>query len=402
MITLLIFLAVLSVLVISHEFGHFFTARKNGIKVDEFGFGFPPRVVGIQRLTRTLADGSFSRSWRVIWGGKDSTVTSDPSITAGTLYSFNIIPLGGFVKIKGENGGAEGASDPDSFASKKAWQKALVLTAGVMMNILVAWVLLSIGLMIGTPQPTDSMADTSNIRDRHIQIVDVLEGKPAAEAGILAGDRLVSIDAVENPRLSELQAYVDEHRTETITVKVSRGSEIITKEIKPVVYEDTGKGGLGVAITEIGTVRYVWYRAVYEGARETGWYFKQILFGFGSLIKGLFTPGSSAAESVSGPVGVAVMTGQVARLGIIYLMQFTAVLSLNLAVLNILPIPALDGGRLLFVIISKLTRKGRTIKYEQIAHTVGFALLMLLVIVITVKDLGHFSGAFSGFIERIF
>ncbi len=401
MITLLIFLAVLSVLVISHEYGHFITARKNGIAVEEFGFGFPPRVLGVQRLTKTNTDGSRTRSWRVVWGSKNPQLTPDASVSAGTLYSFNIIPLGGFVKIKGENGEAEGAGDADSFNSKKVWQKALVLTAGVLMNILVAWVLLSVGLMIGTPQPTDSMTDVSRVINRHIEIVDVLTGKPAEQAGIMAGDQVVAIDAVENPRLAELQAYIDAHRTEKITVQIKRGTEVITKEIQPVVYEDTGKGGLGIAIAEIGTIRYPWYQALYEGAKETGFYFKQILFGFGTLIKGLFN-GGSVADQVSGPVGVAVMTGKVARLGFIYLMQFTAILSLNLAVLNILPIPALDGGRLLFVIIGAFRKKGTAPKYEGIAHTIGFVLLMLLVVVITVKDLGSFSGAISGFFGRIF
>jgi regulator of sigma E protease len=256
--------------------------------------------------------------------------------------------------------------------------------------------------MIGTPQQTDSLADTSRVIDRHVEIVEVLAGKPAEVAGIMAGDRLISIDAVQNPRLSELQTYVDAHQKDTIKVVVQRGAEVLTKEVQPIVYADTGKGGLGIAIAEIGTIRYPWYRALYEGAKETGWYFKQILFGFGALIKGLFTPGSHVADTVSGPVGVAVMTGQVARLGFIYLLQFTAMLSLNLAVLNILPIPALDGGRLLFVIISAFTKKGVAAKYEGIAHAVGFALLMLLVIVITVKDLSHFSGAISSAFQRIF
>jgi regulator of sigma E protease len=401
MVTLLIFLAVLSVLVLSHEWGHFFTARRNGIGVEEFGFGFPPRLFGIQRLIRTLPGGVHKRSWRVIWGAKQPLPPSDPAVIAGVIYSFNIIPLGGFVKIKGENGEAEGANDPDSFTSKKAWQKALVLTAGVIMNVLVAWVLLSIGLMIGTPQQTDTLTDVSRVVDRHIEIVDVLAGKPAAAAGIASGDRVVALDALQNPRLSELQNYVNDHRGQKIKVTIKRGSETLVKEIQPVVYEDTGKGGLGIAIAEIGTVRYPWYQAIYEGGKQTLLFLKEILFGFGALISDLFR-GAAVGDQVSGPIGVAVMTGHVAKLGFIYLMQFTAMLSLNLAVLNILPIPALDGGRLLFVIIQKITKKGVAAKYEQIAHVAGFALLMLLVLVITVKDLSHFSGALSAAFHRVF
>jgi regulator of sigma E protease len=212
---------------------------------------------------------------------------------------------------------------------------------------------------------------------------------------------VVALDALQNPRLSELQNYVNDHRGQKIKVTIKRGSETLVKEIQPVVYEDTGKGGLGIAIAEIGTVRYPWYQAIYEGGKQTLLFLKEILFGFGALISDLFR-GAAVGDQVSGPIGVAVMTGHVAKLGFIYLMQFTAMLSLNLAVLNILPIPALDGGRLLFVIIQKITKKGVAAKYEQIAHVAGFALLMLLVLVITVKDLSHFSGALSAAFHRVF
>ena len=383
MFTLFVFIAVLAILVLSHEFGHFIVARKSGIKVDEFGFGFPPRLVGIRRLKKA---GS-KHKWQIIWGHKKTTAAAEMSeYTPGTLYSINLIPLGGFVKIKGEDG--SDATDHDSFAAKKVWQKALVIVAGVLMNVVVAAVLLSVGFMVGLPQISEG-APAGSVRDQQLQIIQVLPGKPAEAAGFKIGDVIVSVGNLKEPEPDTFREYINTHRDEDITVTIKRGSEIITKKIHPIIYEDTGKGGLGVAIAEVGLVRYPWYRAIYYGILATGVYLKEILFAFALLIKGLFT-GSGVEGGVSGPVGVAVMTGQVARMGVSYLLQFIALLSLNLAVLNILPIPALDGGRLLFIVIRAVTRRPVAVKYEQLIHTVGFILLMLLVIAVTVKDLGSF------------
>lgn len=383
MFTLFVFIAVLAILVLSHEFGHFIVARKSGIKVDEFGFGFPPRLVGIRRLKKA---GS-KHKWQIIWGHKKTTAAAEMSeYTPGTLYSINLIPLGGFVKIKGEDG--SDATDHDSFAAKKVWQKALVIVAGVLMNVVVAAVLLSVGFMVGLPQISEG-APAGSVRDQQLQIIQVLPGKPAEAAGFKIGDVIVSVGNLKEPEPDTFREYINTHRDEDITVTIKRGSEIITKKIHPIIYEDTGKGGLGVAIAEVGLVRYPWYKAIYYGILATGVYLKEILFAFALLIKGLFT-GSGVEGGVSGPVGVAVMTGQVARMGVSYLLQFIALLSLNLAVLNILPIPALDGGRLLFIVIRAVTRRPVAVKYEQLIHTVGFILLMLLVIAVTVKDLGSF------------
>ena len=156
-----------------------------------------------------------------------------------------------------------------------------------------------------------------------------------------------------------------------------------------------------MAIAEVGVVKYPWYKAIYQGIIATGLYLKEIVLAFYFLIKG-WLGGAAMGEAVSGPVGIAVMTGKVARLGFIYLLQFTAVLSLNLAILNILPIPALDGGRLLFLAISKVLRRPVTPKYEQIAHAIGFMLLMLLVLVVTIKDISAFRGLFITFFHKIF
>lgn len=388
MLTLLIFIAVLAVLVISHELGHFVAACKSGMKVYEFGFGFPPRLFGVQKITTETG----ASKWRFMWGRKP-----DEETAGGTVYSFNIIPLGGFVRIKGEDGQDQGA---DSFSAQKTWKKAITLLAGVIMNILLAFVLLSIGFMSGSPQAVNGLPSGAKVEDQHIEIMEVMADKPAAQAGLESGDIIVALDDVQNPTVVQMQEYINTNKNKDIAVTIKRGEETIQKNIRPFVYEDTGKGGLGISLVEVGLVKYPWYKALYYGMVMTGLYLKEIVLSFYYLITGLFA-GAPVGESLSGPVGIAVMTGKVAKLGFNYLLNFMALLSLNLAILNVLPIPALDGGRMLFLIISKIKGKAVDQKYEQIAHTIGFLLLITLVIVITIKDLGNFKGFFIDFIQRI-
>lgn len=398
MYTLLIFIAILALLVLSHEFGHFISARRNGIKVEEFGFGFPPRLFGIQMFRGQQNTGNKKR--RLVWGNKDiKEIAKENNGQEGTIYSINLIPIGGFVRIKGEDGSQ--AEDPDSFGSKKNWQKAVVLSAGVIMNVVLAIVLLSIGYMFGLPQVVDELPESGAVKDRRLEIAGVLPDKPAELAGIVAGDIILTLDNIENPRLKEMQAYVDEHKNDVLSVTILRGSEKISKEIKPIVYEDTGRGGLGVAIAEIGIVSYPWYLAIWHGFLTTFIYLKEIILAFGLLIKGLFT-GVEVAGEMAGPVGIAVLTGKAARLGFAYLIQFTAVLSLNLAIINILPIPAMDGGRLLFLLIAKIRKKAVDLYVEQWIHALGFFALLFLVVIITVQDISTFRNVIAGFFAGLF
>lgn len=393
MITLLIFIAVLALLVLSHEVGHFVAARKSGMRVYEFGFGFPPRAFGVQRLTKGT-----EKKWRWFFDNKENIEEITPDGWAcGTIYSFNWIPIGGFVRVKGEE---KDNRDPDSFIMAKTWKKALFIVAGVACNILLTIVLFSIGYIVGLPTLVDGYKDVSNVKDRQLKIMQVLSGKPAETAGIKAEDEILKIGNIENPRLAEMQTYVDEHKNEDIALTLKRGEETVNLSVRPFIYEDSGKGGIGVGLAELGTVKYVWYKALYHGFIDTFVYLKEIFVAFGLLIGGLFV-GKGAGDAVSGPIGIAVMTGQVAKMGLIYLLQFTAILSLNLAVINILPIPALDGGRLLFLVLNKF-KKINFAKYEQMAHAVGFILLMLLVVVVTVRDIGNFRGVFVEFFKKVF
>ena len=375
--TIIVFLAVFSVLVFAHELGHFLTAKKFGVKAEEFGFGYPPRIVGIYRNS--------AGQWKIVWGSRE--VKDAP----GTVYSLNLLPLGGFVKIKGEDDNGDKAVD--SFAAKKIWQRATMLSAGVVMNIVLAMFLIIIGFMIGIPQVIDGVDARAKILDERIQIVEVMKGSPAETAGVQMGDIIKNIDGVEFSNYFDLQSYVDSHVNQELNYLIERGGQevgvIVTPEIRP----ETEKGGIGVSITETGIVKYPWHLAIWEGIKTTFYLFWVILVAFYELFKNLFV-GQGLTQELTGPVGIAVLTGQVAHMGFVYILQFTALFSINLAIINFLPIPALDGGRVLFLIIEKI--KGSPVKRELEAalHNIGFALLMLLVIVVTYRDVLKFSGKF--------
>lgn len=386
MVTILIFLIILSLLVIVHEFGHFVMAKRFGIKVYEFGMGFPPRAFGIYKDPQT-------KKWRWILGkGKSSlkeTIGGDERREEfdSTLYSFNWLPLGGFVKIKGENG--ESAGDSDSFGHHKAWKRLVVLVAGVTMNILLAAVLLSIGFMIGLP--TDISAGVpqgATVREQPSVIVQqVLDGSAAKQAGITFGDKIVAVNDEAIDNAAELTAYVLNHATEELMVRIVRGDEERVVRVTPTILgEDDETPKLGILLAEAALVRFPWYSAIYRGFVGAGIGFLNIFIAFYILIKNLIL-GQGLAFEVSGPVGIASVVGQSARLGFHYLLHITAMISLSLAAINILPIPALDGGRALFVVVAKIIRRPVPMRYEQLAHTIGFVLLMILIVMVTYRDI---------------
>lgn len=365
-ITILIFIAVLSLLVFVHEFGHFITAKRAGVRVDEFGFGFPPRLFGVRR--------------------------------GDTIYSINWIPVGGFVKIKGEGG--EAAHDVDSFAGKKIWIRMIIIAAGVLMNFILAAFLLSVGYGIGVPQALDGLPASARVRDRSIQITSVLPDSPASNAGFEIGDAIREVEGVAIDTYQGFQREIRERVGAETRVAITRDGEKIEKLTTPVVLAATGNPGVGVGLIEIGIVSYPWYRAPVQGISETVFIAKEVLFAFGDLIRNLIVERKVAID-ISGPVGIAVLTGQVARLGIIYLLQFTALLSVNLAIINVFPFPALDGGRILFLLIEKVRGRPVAAKVEGVIHQVGFALLLTLVLFVTYRDIVRFSGTIGGAFQRL-
>ncbi|MBT4277202.1 RIP metalloprotease RseP [Candidatus Falkowbacteria bacterium] len=378
MFTVIVFILILSVLVFVHEMGHFVVARRAGVKVFEFGLGFPPRAFSFYK--------DKEGKWRKFLKGQD--IAEVP----GTLYSLNWIPLGGFVKIKGENG--EEAEDKDSFGNKKIWKRISILSAGVIMNVILTAVLLSIGFMIGLPQIIDKEnTKTLTVESAQIQIYSVEKDTPAHDAKIQAGDVIVSIQEQEFVDIEKLSDFINEKEGEEITLKIKRGDEEIEKKITPQKSEEIDRAVIGVGLMKTGLVSYPWYQAIYKGVSTTIELTGFIVSAFYNIIKDLII-GVEVETDIAGPIGIAVLTGQVVKLGFIYVLQFTALLSLNLAIINFLPIPALDGGRVIFLIFEKLRGKPISARIENIIHNTGFALLMFLVLVVTFYDLSKFKDSF--------
>ena len=387
MMTLIVFLIVLSVLVLAHEWGHFIVAKKSGMKVYEFGWGFPPRAFGAYKDPKT-------KKWVWVWGkgkgGLQDTVGGEARQEeySGTLYSVNWLPLGGFVKIKGENG--EDANASDSFAAQKIWKRVLVLIAGVTMNVILAAVLLSIGFMIGLPTDFSGGVDKKAIvvHPPEISIQQVEKDSPAEKAGFQFGDTVLSLNGVAVDSSEQMRERIKEYGFVPISVEIRREGVIKTVELTPTDIGEDNVPRLGVMLADAGVIRYPWYLAIYKGIIASGVGLINIFIAFFLLIKGLVL-GKGLAFDVSGPVGIATIVGQSARMGIQYLINVAAMISLSLAAINILPIPALDGGRLLFVIIEKVIGRPVSQKYEQAAHSIGFLLLMLLIVVVTYRDIAR-------------
>ncbi|MBT7754764.1 MAG: PDZ domain-containing protein, partial [Candidatus Magasanikbacteria bacterium] len=352
MVTILLFLIILSVLVFVHEFGHFITARLSGMKVYEFALGFPPRAFGVYKDPKT-------GKWKWIRGKGKSNLKKT---VAGheqeeefpdTLYTFNWLPLGGFVRIKGENGEFE--NEKDSFGYQKTWKKLVVLSAGVIMNFLLAGVLLGIGLIIGLP------SDVTNLDDKHAIIVEapsviiqqITNNSPADEAGFKFGDQIVRINDQDIVGTKEMIAYVQEQGETALDVVIRREGEEAHLEVTPKTIEGEDTPRIGVSLVDAAVIRYPWYIAIPKGFVAAAKATVQIVIAFYLLIKGLIL-GQGLAFEVAGPVGIASIIGESARLGLNYLINTAAMISLSLAVINILPIPALDGGRILFILIEKV------------------------------------------------
>lgn len=365
--TILTFIIVLAVLVLAHEFGHYITARLMGMDVEEFGFGFPPRLFGKK--------------------------------VGKTVYSVNLIPLGGFVRIKGEDDPM--STGPGTFSGKSLGARALVITAGVIMNLLLASVLFAIGFMIGLPQLTEDLPSYARVSDPRVQVLEVLPEYPAEDAGLIAGDVITTLDGKPFMEISDIQAYIDGRGTGPVEIEILRGDETLTETLTPRLLEETGKHVMGVALVESAIVSYPWYIAIGKGFSATLFYLKEIFLAFGDLIAGLFRDTGPDVE-FSGPVGIAVITGRVAKLGFVYLLQFTALLSVNLAVINILPIPALDGGRLVFLLIEKFRGKGVRPFVEAAIHRMAFMLLILLIIIITIQDIGRYKDSIIEALKSLF
>lgn len=353
--TILIFLGLLLVLVLVHEWGHFIVAKKAGCSVEEFGFGFPPRI--------------FGKMWH------------------GTLYSLNVLPLGGFVKIEGENMDEQNSA-PTSFASQSASWRVAILCAGVAMNMLLAAVLLGIQSGLGSPVV---VTDTNRQELTNIMtyVLAVAPDSPAAVAGLQQFDRIVRYGTFQQPGVSDIQKLTREDAGTPEQIEIERAGQHLSLDVTARSNPPEGQGALGISLGETGLLKTAWWKAPWEGVKRTGQMTYGITSQFVSLIQKAFRQ-EQVGDVLTGPIGIAIYTKEAASLGISYFLEFAAMISINLAIINILPLPALDGGRVLFVIVEKIIGRRVPGRVESYAHTAGFLLLIGLMIAITFKDISRY------------
>ena len=339
----LIFLIALSIVVVFHEFGHFFAAIKTGVRVEEFGLGLPPKIFG-KKIGKTL-------------------------------FSVNALPIGGFCKLYGEEGKRMGKM---AFCNKKPWQKMVIVMGGVMMNLVLAVLIFSVVYTIlGVPQETD-----------RVKVLEVADGSPADEAGLEKDDWIVGVGQVGVKTPAELIEEIDKYEGKTAELAVAR--ENIRRVVMVEVRESPpqGEGKMGVAISNTEMVKVPWwqfYKGIGAGFEEAYFWGKIIAVGVYEMISGLFV--GRVPEGVAGPVGMYQATSSIRRdQGVLAMVHFFGIISVNLAILNFVPFPALDGGRMIFVVWEWISRRRVSSKVEARVNSVGMAVLLVLLVLVTVGD----------------
>jgi regulator of sigma E protease len=354
---MLILIAILTLiaLIIIHELGHFIAAKKLGVKVEEFGLGYPPRI----------------------WGKK----------VGETLYSLNLLPFGGFVKIFGQE---QTIKDPASFSEKPFWKKSIIILGGVFSFWVISAIILSFVMALGAPSEVGD-GQISGVIDPKVQVVSVAKESPAAQAGLKIGDvvRKISVEGNET-NVSKVQQIVDEaqsNKGKEMTLFIQRGAETIGIKITPRSSYPDGEGPMGVALTRTALIKYPWYLAPIKGIGATINLTWAIISSWIMLFASLFGGhGLPAGVEVAGPIKIFELFSQVGGMGVSYFLQFIAFFAINLALINSLPIPALDGGWFMFLVIEKLRGKPLDEKIIQKLSAIFFFILIGLMIWITGKE----------------
>jgi len=369
LLTFIVFLIILSILVLVHELGHFLVAKKLGIKVEEFGFGLPPRLWGIKK--------------------------------GETVYSLNSMPIGGFVKLYGEEGEEERNSKSEirnpklknrAFYARPVWQRSLVLVAGVAMNFILGIFVVSFLFTQGVMVPTD-----------RVHIEKVVAGSPAEQVGLKEKDVIkkvksqkskvkigkpqdAPVEELEIKKGDQLTNFTKEHLGEEIVLTIIRDG--IEQEIVVIPRQEypSDQGPIGIVISNYEEKKYSLLQAPIFGTKEAFVLSWELAKGIGTTLWKLisFQP---VAKDVAGPVGIAQMAGQAVKFGNLAVLELLGLLSLNLAIINILPFPALDGGRLLFVVIEGVTGKKVRANWERYVHQIGMIILLTLMVLVTLNDL---------------
>lgn len=354
MILFILGIVLFVLLVVVHEFGHFIAARKNGVEVEEFGLGFPPKARTITRKN-------------------------------GTEYTLNWLPLGGFVKLKGEH---DSATEKGSFGAASFSKKALIIAAGVLMNWLVAMVLFTAISLYGMPQLLPNqfqVKQDAKVVRQQVVVGSVESGSPAEQIDLIQGTVIASIADRTILTAEQLGEVTKELAGETVEITYIKDGNKTTQQVT--LRDDTEKGALGVAPGDSSLVRSTWSAPI-VGIGTTIQFTAETFKGLATAAGNVFSGnGAKAAESVAGPVGIVVLLKNLADQGFIFVLFLIAVISLTLAVMNSLPIPALDGGRLFVMALFKALRKPLSKELEEKIHGTGMLVLLVLIAVITVVDI---------------
>ena len=365
--SIIVFLLVLSVLVLVHELGHFLVAKHFGVMIEEFGFGLPPRLFG-----KKIGD---------------------------TLYSVNALPFGGFVRLHGENSEEEITYPKRSFLGKSKRKKVAIIIAGVFMNFLLAVTAFAITYSFnGIPKNT-----------KDVKVVDISTSSPAQIAGIIVGDIVKKVNKTSISTNNEFINLVDQFKGNKVTLEIERtvNFEKTTKKITLTPRENPpeGEGPLGVVITTTDIyyppIALRPFYGIYYGFKDAIFWGKNVITGFSGLFGGLFN--GQVPQDIAGPVGIFALTSEASKIGIFAVINFIGILSVNLVILNILPFPALDGGRLFFIGLEGIIGKKVLPKVETAIHTVGMIILLVLLLAVTAHDIIRLiaAGSISGFLQGV-
>ncbi len=346
---LIFFLAALSILVLVHELGHLIAAKKVGVKVEEFGLGLPPRMVG-----KKIGE---------------------------TVYSLNWLPIGGFCRLLGEDPGESIKEDKTrSFEHKRPWQKLIIVMGGVFMNLVLAVVIFSmVYTILGIPVETDK-----------ISIVGISPRSPAEEVGLKEEWVILKVDDREVKNSNELVDEVNKNKGGEVQLTIEGQVDPIRVKVRAEVPE--GEGSMGIAVSNTKMEKMLWYRidkGIIAGFKEAYFWGKIIVNGVMKMLGGLFM--GQVPKDVSGPIGMYEATSSINKnQGFLAVIHFFGIVSVNLAIVNILPFPALDGGRIIFVLYEMVTRKKANPKLETTINNLGMMLLLLLMLLTTVGDIKRF------------
>jgi len=350
MLSLISFIAVLSILVIVHEFGHFIVAKKMGVRVEKFSIGFGPEIAGITK--------------------------------GDTRYSISMIPLGGYVKLAGEIGSDGAKGEKWEYLSRTVWERMRIIFAGPLLNYILAFIIFSFVFMAGSPTLTS-------------RIGKIMPGYPAESVGLKAGDKILSINGKDMVYWEDVTNIVQANKNTEMKVSLERDGRQMTilvtpkpQDVKTIFGSKKNISIMGIAPSdEIIYVKYGFLKSIYMGAEKL-WTLTYITC---RALWASVTGAIPVKESMTGPIGIFYITGQAAKLGIIYLLQLMGVLSASLAIFNLLPVPVLDGGHILFLAIEKIRKKPVSIKMQESVTQVGMSLLIVLMLFVFYNDFMRFG-----------